>query len=70
MHNGEKARIVLVAAKEDLLNSLRDALKETDLALLHAQTKHEAVVLLERLKSEIDLAIIDLELPDLGGVWI
>ena len=68
MHNGEKARIVLVAAKEDLLNNLREALRDTDLALLHAQTKHEAVVLLERLKSEIDLAIIDLELPDLGGL--
>jgi DNA-binding response OmpR family regulator len=63
----KKVPTVLVAAKEDLLNNLRHALAETNLALLHAQTKCEAIVLLERLKSEIDLAIIQLELPDLGG---
>jgi hypothetical protein len=32
--NFEKARIVLVAAEEDLLNNLRDALADTNLALL------------------------------------
>jgi DNA-binding response OmpR family regulator len=67
MRNGEKSRIILVAAKEDLHNNLRDALKETDLALLHAQNQREAIVLLERLRTEIDLAIIELELPDSGG---
>ena len=68
MLNGEKTRIVLVAAKEDLLNNLRDALGATDLALLHAQTKHQAVVLFERLKSEIDLAIIDLDSQHLAAL--
>ena len=66
MSNGETG-IVLVAAKEDVLNNIRDALAETNLALLHVSTKQEAIALLERLKSEIDLAIIELELPDLGG---
>jgi CheY-like chemotaxis protein len=67
MHDGEKARIVLVAATEDLLDNLRDALADTDLALLHARTQYEAIALLERLNSKIDLAIVDLELPGLGG---
>src|SRR5260221_5289763 len=64
---GETVGIVLVAAKEDLLSNLRDALAETNLALLHASTKEEAIALLQRLKSQIDLAIIDLDLSDLGG---
>jgi len=51
----------------DLHSNLRDALAETNLALLHASTKEEAIALLKRLKSQIDLAIIELELPDLGG---
>ena len=58
MGESEKSSIVLVAAKEDVLNNLRDALADTNLALLHAQTKHEAIALVGRLKSEIDLAII------------
>jgi CheY-like chemotaxis protein len=67
MRHGDKAAIVLVAAKEDLLNNLRDALADTKLALLHARSKQAAIALLERLKSEIDLAIIELELPDSEG---
>jgi len=67
MSDGEKTLIVLVAAKQELHNYLRDALAETNLALLHASTKEEAVAVLERLKTQIDLAIIELELPDLGG---
>jgi len=67
MSDGEKVVVVLVAAKQDLHSYLRDALAETNLALLHASTKEEAVAVLERLKSQIDLAIIELELPDLGG---
>jgi CheY-like chemotaxis protein len=59
--------IVLVAGEEDLLNNIRDALSETNLALLHAQTKAEALALLERLRSEINLAIVELEMADFGG---
>jgi CheY-like chemotaxis protein len=67
MSDGERVGIVLVAAREDLLSNLREALAETNLALLHASTKEEALALLERLKSDIDLAVIQLELPDLSG---
>ena len=67
MPNGENASIVLVAAKEELLNNLKDALADTQVALLHAQNHREAIALLERLRTEIDLAIIELELPDSGG---
>jgi CheY-like chemotaxis protein len=67
MRKIRQTKLVLVAAKEDVLNNLRDALANTNLALLHAQTKHEAVALLAEPESKIDLAIIDLELPDLGG---
>src|SRR5712692_2285556 len=59
--------IVLVAAKEDLLNDLRDALANTHVALLHASTKQEAIALLECLRSGINIAIVELELPDFGG---
>ena len=51
----------------DLHSNLRDALAETNLALLHASTKEEAIALLKRLKSQIDLAIIELELPEFCG---
>jgi DNA-binding response OmpR family regulator len=59
--------IVVVAGTEDLLNNLTDALSDSDHALLHAQTKEEAIALLERLKSKITLAIVELELADFGG---
>ena len=59
MRDGEKAPVVLVAANQDFLNDLRDALVDTNLALLHAQTKTEAITLLERLTSEIHLAIVN-----------
>ena len=67
MPESEKAAVVLVAANKDFLDNLRDALADTNLSLLHVQTKHEAIAVLERLKSKIDLAIIELELPDFGG---
>jgi len=57
----------MVAAKEALLKYISDALADTDRRLLHAQTKQEAIDLLERLRSEINLAIIELELPDFGS---
>ena len=67
MPESTPAVIVLVAAQENLLNNLRGALAHTNLALLHAHSKQEAIALLERLKSEIKLAIVELELPDFGG---
>ena len=67
MRESEKGPVVLVAAKEDLLNDLKDALSNTNFLLLHAPTKQEAIVLLERLRSEINIAIVELELPDFGG---
>jgi DNA-binding NarL/FixJ family response regulator len=66
MSDGEKVPIVLIAANEDVLNNVRDALMDK-LELLHAQTKDEAIALLEGMKSDIDLAIIELELPDFGA---
>ena len=57
MRDNERVPIVLVAAKADVLHNITDALSDTDIALLYAETKHEAIALLERLKNEIDLAI-------------
>jgi len=62
-----KTILVLVAAKEDLRTKLTEALADTNLALLHAETQQEAIALLERLRSDIDLAIIQLELAELGA---
>ena len=60
-----KAPIVLVAASQDTLRSIRDALTDTNLAfLLHAKTKDEAIAALKRLKFNIDLAIVELELSN------
>ena len=67
MHDGEKAAVVLVAANKEFLNDLRDALANTNFLLLHASTKQEANAVLERVKSDIDIAIVELELPDFGG---
>jgi len=63
MPDGESAPIVLVAAREELLNKLRNALADT-VGLLHAETHRDAITLLERLRSEIGLAIVELEHPD------
>jgi DNA-binding NarL/FixJ family response regulator len=60
MVEGENAPIVLVAAREELLNKLRNALADT-VGLLHAETHHEAITLLERLQTEISIAIVQLE---------
>ena len=67
MRDGEKARLVLVVANQDLLDNLRDALTDTDLAFLHALTKQEAIALCQSLQSEIDIAIVELELPNFDG---
>jgi len=67
MRESEKGPVVLVAAKEDLLNDLKDALSNTNFLLLHAPTKQEAIALLERLRTEISIAVVELEMPDSGG---
>jgi len=61
MRDGENVAMVLVAGNEDFLNKLRDALANTNVALLHAETQRDAITLLERLRSEIRLAIVQLE---------
>jgi DNA-binding NarL/FixJ family response regulator len=60
MVQGENAPIVLVAAREELVNKLRDVLAGA-VGLLHAETHLEAITLLERLRTEISLAIVQLE---------
>jgi response regulator RpfG family c-di-GMP phosphodiesterase len=67
LSDDEKVPIVLVAAKEEIVNNIRDALADTNLALLHAQTKHEAIALLDLMTSQVDLAIVELELPEFGA---
>jgi len=55
--------IVLIVDREDeVLEILRTALQSTDYVVLQAKTGDEALAVLSRLKSYIDLTIIDLEL--------
>jgi hypothetical protein len=60
----ENIPIVLVAAKDDVLNNIRDLLLDTKLKLLCAKTKDEAISLLGRIKSTIGLAILKLDQPE------
>ena len=64
--------IVLIVDREDeVLKILRTALQSTDYVLLQAKTGDEALDVLSRLKSHIDLTIIDLELlPNDDGLVI
>jgi CheY-like chemotaxis protein len=59
--------ILIADYHEDVLNILKEQLATTNYILLHARSGEEAIALLERLKSKIELAIIDLELPEQGG---
>jgi CheY-like chemotaxis protein len=60
---------ILVADRSDgFVDSLKAALAATNYPLLHAKNGEEAVYLLELLKSEIKLAIIELDLPLLSGL--
>ena len=62
-------QVILVADRSDcIVDTLKAELAATNLALLHAKEGEEAVYLLELLKSEIELAIIELELPLLSGL--
>ena len=63
----KSSAIVLVAANLDLSEELSDILADADIALLQAQSKQEAIAMLGLLKSQFDLAIIDLGLPDFDG---
>jgi CheY-like chemotaxis protein len=68
---GENVRneFILVADRSDgFVDSLKEALAATNYPLLHAKNGEEVVYLLELLKSEIKLAIIELELPLLSGL--
>jgi DNA-binding response OmpR family regulator len=68
MRDVEDAVIILVATQENVFSTIRDALADTTPALLYAQTKHEAFALVERLRNSVDLAIVDLELPEFGAL--
>ena len=62
-------QFILVADRSDgFVDTLKAELAATNLALLHAKNGEEAVYLLELLESEIELAIIELELPLLSGL--
>jgi DNA-binding response OmpR family regulator len=62
-------QFILVADRNDgFVDTLKAELAATNLALLHAKNGEEAVYLLELLESEIELAIIELELPLLSGL--
>jgi CheY-like chemotaxis protein len=67
MDASEKFPIVLIAAKEELVSTISDALANAKLELLFAQTKHEVIALLQGLKGQIDLAIVQIELENVGN---
>jgi CheY-like chemotaxis protein len=62
-------RFILVADTSDaFLGILKEELAATAYALLHAKDGQEAIDYLDLLRSEIDLAIIALELPVISGL--
>jgi CheY-like chemotaxis protein len=66
-----KKRFILLADTNDAFaDFLRDELTTTTYALLHAKDGHEAIIYLELLKSEIDLAVIEMELPVVSGLYL
>ena len=63
--------IVLIVDREDeVLETLRSALQYTDYVLVQAKDGEEALAVLSRFRSHIDLTIIDLELPNGEGLII
>jgi DNA-binding response OmpR family regulator len=69
MREQRAAGIILVADSSDgcLDNNLKEAFEPTDYALLHVRNELEANALLELLKSEIELAIIEAQFPAVNG---
>ena len=64
-----KGGFILVAETDDaLLGILKEDLATTDYAVLLVKDGKEAIFYLERLDSQIDLAIIDLDLPLVSGL--
>jgi CheY-like chemotaxis protein len=64
-----KNRFILLADTSDaFLGILKEELATTVYALLHAKDGQEAINYLDLLKSEIELVIIDLELPVVSGI--
>jgi DNA-binding NarL/FixJ family response regulator len=64
-----RTHFILVAdTRDDFLAHLREQLAATQYALLHAKDGQEALDYLELLKSEIALAIIQLDLPGVSGL--
>ena len=62
-------RFILVADTSDtFLDILKEELATTDYKWLHAKDGQKAIDYLELLKSEIELAIIELELPGVRGL--
>ena len=68
MRQSERVATVLVAAHGDVLETVKAALTDTNIALLHAQTRREAIDVLELRNYELDLAIVELELPEFGAL--
>jgi DNA-binding response OmpR family regulator len=63
--------IVLVVDTEDEVpETLKTALQYTDYVVVQAKDGEEALAVLSRFKSQIDLTIIDLELPNGDGLVI
>jgi CheY-like chemotaxis protein len=59
--------ILIVDRHGGVYQTLEEQLAATNYALLHARDGEEAIALLERLKSNVELAIVAVEFPDLGG---
>jgi DNA-binding NarL/FixJ family response regulator len=67
---GQTGIILVVDRGDEVFEILRTALQSTNYALLQAKTGEAALDLLSRPTSDIDLAIIDLDLPNDDGLVI
>ena len=62
--------VLIVDPEDEVLEILRTALQFTDYVLMQAKTGDEALAVLSRLKSHIDLTIIDLDVPNDDGLVV
>ena len=60
--------VLIVDPEDEVLKILRTALQSTDYVLLHATTGNEALAVLSRLRHPLDLAVIDLDIPNDAGL--